>query len=538
MADKVRKLKDAAAQMMAKGRVEKALEYLAEVVRLEPQDLPSRQRCGDLYRKLGHNAKAIEAYQAVAGAYAADGLLLKAIAVCKVILQIDKDHTETQRILAELYGRKRGTSTQAEIPATMAAAITGTLPRTTTSALRGVSSAAIAAFAGARNVDPSVEPLPAVQGTLEDSGPTVDASTAMAGIGIDMGFGGVTPASRTDDGAIELDLEPLPTVAAPASAAATPGDDAISFADDVIEGEEIELELVTGAPMPPPEPQTVDLAELPPIPLFSDLSKAAFVGLLERLALRHLEPGEIVVRQGEVGDACFIIASGAVRVVHDGDGGSEIELARLGEGSFFGEMALLGDGRRAASVIGDGAVELLELSRDTLQAVIAEHPSVKQVMARFHKQRLLANLLSTSPVFAPFGREQRKQLIEKFKSREIAPGTEILSEGQKGDGLYVLLSGRCEVSRHLDGRRVVLAELGAGDVFGEMSLLERSPVSASITTQGTCIVLRLPAKSFNEVIVTYPQILEKVLALSDARAATNVELLGTAPATSDDMVRV
>ena len=108
--DKLRKHKDEAARQLAKGRVKEALDELLQVQKLDPHDLANRQKVGDLHRKLNNNADAIKAYQAVSGAYAADGLLLKAIAVCKIILQIDPNHTETQRALADLYGKKRGDS--------------------------------------------------------------------------------------------------------------------------------------------------------------------------------------------------------------------------------------------------------------------------------------------------------------------------------------------------------------------------------------------------------------------------------------------
>ncbi|MBN2359550.1 MAG: cyclic nucleotide-binding domain-containing protein [Deltaproteobacteria bacterium] len=484
MSDKVRKLKDTAARHLAKGRSEQALSALLEVVDLEPRDLQSRQRCGDLYRKLGKNQLAIEAYQAVAGAYAADGLLLKAIAICKVILQIDADHTETQRTLADLYARKRGNVLHAELPPTMASALVQAPRKAAAASIRG------------RPVTEMAIPIARVEAIELPAAAEVEPPA---------------PAEEVEEIAIVEEEE------------AAGAEEELVVAPELVEA--------------PLAPRRIDLEELPPIPLFSDLPKRAFVDLLERMALHCFQADEVLLREGDVGDSFYIVASGKVRVVRERGKSRTIELAVLGEGSFFGEMALLGDGVRAATVITAEPAELLEISRSMLDGLIKSHPSVQQVMMRFYRQRLLSNLLKTSPIFQPFSQEVRKQLIEKFKQRELPRGTRIVAEGEPGDGLYVLLTGRCEVSRRSDGRRVVLAELREGDLFGEMSLLSQHPVSATVTAVRKSIVLRLPKKVFGELIMTHPQILELVSTLSEIRAQSNAEILGE-PVSSDDEVRV
>ena len=60
----------------------------------------------------------------------------------------------------------------------------------------------------------------------------------------------------------------------------------------------------------------------------------------------------------------------------------------------------------------------------------------------------LTALMATSPIFRPLDMEQRKGLIQEFKSREVAKGEKILEEGQKGDGLYVMLAGINDSDQH------------------------------------------------------------------------------------------
>jgi cAMP-dependent protein kinase regulator len=414
MSEKLRKLKDEAAKLVQKGKLDKALEVYREILAEDKTDVTAQLKCGDILRKLEKGAEAIECYTQVAETYASDGLLLKAIAACKLILEIDGNHTATQKMLADLYAKKSGRSAAAA---------------------------------------------------------------------------------------------PAPAAAAPA-AAAKPEVTEVSDQDIVIEEEAA----------PPP-------IELPTIPLFSDLPKNAFIQLMEQMRMRSVLPDESVIREGDVDDSMFIISSGRVKVTKTSDAGAEIVLAHLSDGAFFGEMALLSESPRTASVLATEETVLFEVSRQVLNQVITNFPSVQGIMMRFYRQRLLSNLMATSPIFRPLDAEQRKSLVEKFKSREVPANEKLLEEGAPGDGLYLLLSGQAEVSKKVDGKRTVLAHLKGGDVFGERSLLTNQPVSASIRTLRKSIVLKLPRRTFAEIASTHPQLLAHISELSSERDKTNQAIL-------------
>jgi hypothetical protein len=104
----LRALKDKAAELVGKGKLEKAAETYRAIVKSDRRDIASRHKLGELLRKLGDGDDAVAEYRQVAAAYAHEGLLIKAVAVCKVILEIDPGHQDTQRMLADLYARRQG----------------------------------------------------------------------------------------------------------------------------------------------------------------------------------------------------------------------------------------------------------------------------------------------------------------------------------------------------------------------------------------------------------------------------------------------
>ncbi|WP_375764981.1 cyclic nucleotide-binding domain-containing protein [Archangium gephyra] len=261
---------------------------------------------------------------------------------------------------------------------------------------------------------------------------------------------------------------------------------------------------------------------LPKIPLFSDLPRDAFIALFERCPLRRFPEGGRIIEQGTKGDAFYVICAGRVRIVRQA--GAELrELAQLGEGAFFGEMALLSGAPRSASVVSASEdTQVLEISAPVLAGLSRSYPQVAKALRRFCRQRLLSDVVNTSAIFQPFGRKDRRELVERFRAREVRRGDTIIHEGHPVDGLYVVLSGEVAVSKGEQS----LARLREGELFGEMSLLQKTPASATVTAARNTSLLRLPREDFDTLILTHPQILALVSELTESRQRSNEALLG------------
>ena len=447
-------MKNRASRLFAEGKLQEALELYERIVEADPRELGCRIKAGDVYRRLGERQAAVAAYESVARQYADDGLLLKAIAVCKLILAADPGHTSTQVKLADLYARRRSGS-------------------------------------------PEVPSLPI---SRVAQAPAVDA---MSTWNQDLGSGDVAPTTAI--------LSAWPTPA---------GSDG--------KGGEAEAPSPSGAEANGVEPSSEGSdapTALPLIPLFSDLPKKAFVEILVRMRMHQLRRGTCIIREGEDGDSFYIVASGLVSVHRKNSAGRETRLAHLGEGAFFGEMALLQGGLRTATVRVEEDAQVFEISRELLEEVIEQYPTVATAVRNFYRQRLLASAMATHALFAPFSAEARRNLMDQFKSRSFAPDEIILEEGKKGSGLYLLLHGHVQVTKRVESEVKTLAELSSGDVFGEMSLLTGEPTSATITSLDETFVLRLSKKRFDELILTNQEVLEFVGRLSDRRAEQNETVL-------------
>ncbi|MCP3142360.1 cyclic nucleotide-binding domain-containing protein [Pyxidicoccus xibeiensis] len=269
-------------------------------------------------------------------------------------------------------------------------------------------------------------------------------------------------------------------------------------------------------------PEGPSLNELPTVPLFSDLPRDAFIELFERCPLRRFGPGELIIQQGSHGDAFYVICEGAVRVFRT-DGGQRQDLATLEGGACFGEMALLSGAARTASVEGASEdTQLLELSAPVLAELSRSYPLVAKALKKFCRQRLLTNVMNTSALFRPFNRSDRRTLVERFRARDVERDEVIIQDGDETDGLYVVLSGEVEVRK--DGH--LLTRLKEGDLFGEISLLQKTPATATVAATRHTTVLRLPRTDFDMLISSHPQILVLISELSDERLRRTERVLG------------
>lgn len=258
-------------------------------------------------------------------------------------------------------------------------------------------------------------------------------------------------------------------------------------------------------------------------PLFSDLRPLDLAALVPLLELRMLPGGYRVIQQGDEGTSVFMLIRGAVKVSRK-SGEERLHLATLGAGAFFGEMALLTASPRAASVTCLHPTMVFELGRRGLEGLAGRNPAIAEVLASYTRERLLRNLMATSPLFRPLEPDRREGLTRLFHSRVYRPGEVILGEGEQSDNLYTVLSGTVSISKGDEGGDVVqLAELHPGDIFGEISMIQRRPTTATVSAATKSVMLYLTREDFDANIGKFPEVLSAVYKIAVNRERENIQ---------------
>lgn len=114
--------------------------------------------------------------------------------------------------------------------------------------------------------------------------------------------------------------------------------------------------------------------------LFSSMSPETLGTITRSLRSRRFRRGEVLFHEGDPGDALFVVASGAVKVVVPSEDGEEAILATLRRGDFLGELALLDGAPRSASAVALEATETLALPRDQFRALVASEPAIRDAL--------------------------------------------------------------------------------------------------------------------------------------------------------------
>jgi putative ABC transport system ATP-binding protein len=115
------------------------------------------------------------------------------------------------------------------------------------------------------------------------------------------------------------------------------------------------------------------------VDVFKTLTPTELTHVAERMVKRHYLPGEVVIREGDIGHELFLVSEGAVRVERSGG-----EVARLGPGEFFGELALLSGKPRNASVIAADPLETYVLGEADFHAAIGASASFRDQLRRVY----------------------------------------------------------------------------------------------------------------------------------------------------------
>ncbi len=116
------------------------------------------------------------------------------------------------------------------------------------------------------------------------------------------------------------------------------------------------------------------------VPLFIDLNDRQLKSLAKILTVRDYRDGEAIITQGKGGQGLFIVAKGTAKALRTQPDGAVVEVNQFGPDDFFGELALLDDGVRTATVVATSDVQCLILTRLDFQGILRGDPEMSIVI--------------------------------------------------------------------------------------------------------------------------------------------------------------
>jgi CRP/FNR family transcriptional regulator len=188
-------------------------------------------------------------------------------------------------------------------------------------------------------------------------------------------------------------------------------------------------------------PDTVAL--LAHVPVFEELAPDDLQRVASVAVPRSFEAGQVVFREGDDSDTCYVVCSGHARAIRSHSDGRTITLATFGAGEVFGELAMFGNEKRSATVEAIEAVEAIAILGPDMRRVLREHPEISAKLVTTLGRRLrAANERLASQSFQTV-QSRVAQVVSQLVAQERAEA----GDDQEAEGDIVLTITQAEVAQ-------------------------------------------------------------------------------------------
>ena len=253
--------------------------------------------------------------------------------------------------------------------------------------------------------------------------------------------------------------------------------------------------------------------------IFSSLDKNDIEIVINAMEEKKFKIDEKVITQGEPGDCLYIVETGSLSCFKILENGENKFLCNYGPGDAFGELALLYNCPRAASIVcsSDECI-LWDLDRETFNHIVKT--SAQNKREKYEKFLKKVDILSTIDSY------ELGKICDSLKSGVYQKGDYIIKEGEMGDVFYIMEEGKCNATKTLEPGKPeeVINELKEGDYFGERALLSGEPRYANIIViSDTAKVISLDRNSFNRLLGPIMDILKRNMDKYNIYCSSNKE---------------
>lgn len=253
------------------------------------------------------------------------------------------------------------------------------------------------------------------------------------------------------------------------------------------------------------------------IPLLSSVPPSKLNVLAEVARYEVKDAGEVICSEGERGDKVYVVLFGRLGVrlpsaspedelppqEPDERAGAamrhqSVSLASLKEGDYFGELAVVVNIPRQATVTATTPCLLVSIERASFQNFLKVNEALGGHVQRKVKNQLLRKLVSTdAPFVDPVADEALEGLADACRLEEHRDGEAIFEEGDAGDMFYIVYHGMVGATRRAGGGETeTLDRFTAGSYFGELSLLTGAPRKATLRCIGDAVLVAVQKDDF------------------------------------------
>jgi cAMP-dependent protein kinase regulator len=235
--------------------------------------------------------------------------------------------------------------------------------------------------------------------------------------------------------------------------------------------------------------------------LFGTVPKETFTKIVDAMELKKIAKDENVIEQGGVGDYFYIVKSGDFDIFVKKGEDPPKKVFQAGVGFAFGELALLYNAPRSATITASCDAEVWALDRVCFRNLV-----VRSAEAQF-RQRV--EFLNAVDVFHVLNENERAALAEVLEEEEFEDDEAIVEQGEKDDKMFILRSGKAVACIKGEQGEVEVMQYSNGSYFGEIALLSGEPRKASVYSVGPCTCLYISRSTFLRVLGPLQSLLER-----------------------------
>lgn len=236
--------------------------------------------------------------------------------------------------------------------------------------------------------------------------------------------------------------------------------------------------------------------------LFRSLDKEQMQNVLDAMFERTVVTGETVIKQGDDGDNFYVIQSGFFHAFVGEPGKEPIHIHTYeGRGS-FGELALMYNMPRAATIkaVTDGS--LWAMDRQTFRRILLK--------SAFKKRKMYEALIDSVPMLKTLQSYERMNLADALIPKTFNKGDRIIKQGDAADGMYFVEEGTIRITvRNEDSKEVPVTNVVKGGYFGELALVTHRPRAANAYAEVDVKLAFLDVDAFERLLGPCMQLMKR-----------------------------